>query len=160
MNVVVEFPGIADPRSPARGAFAPAAAIPWVPLSEGKAFKPLRFLAGDRGFVELLKLEPGQAIPRHRHTGEVHAFNLSGSRQLDSGEIVGPGDYVHEPAGNVDAWRVVGDEPLIVLVVVHGAVEYLDDADHVTARFSASTLEDLYRRHCTANGLDAIDLVI
>jgi hypothetical protein len=55
---------------------------------------------------------------------------------------------------------VVGDEPQIVLVVVHGAVEYIDDADHVTAPVSASTQEDLYRRHCTANGLDAIDLVI
>lgn len=49
------------------------ATVPWVPLSEGKSFKPLRFLSGKRGFAELLRLEPGAVIPLHRHTGEVHA---------------------------------------------------------------------------------------
>jgi 2,4'-dihydroxyacetophenone dioxygenase len=57
----------------------------------------------------LLRLEPGAEIATHRHTGEVHAFNLEGSRQLSSGEIIGPGDYVYEPLGNMDSWKVVGD---------------------------------------------------
>ena len=135
-----------------------ADATPWVPLSAGKSFKPLRFLAGDDGFVELLRLEPGEAIPLHRHTGEVHAFNLQGWRELDSGERIGPGDYVYEPRGNVDSWRVIGDEALIVLVIVHGAVEYLDSEGSVTARFTAATLEDIYRSHCEAAGLAARDL--
>jgi 2,4'-dihydroxyacetophenone dioxygenase len=99
--------------------------VPWVPLSGRKSFKPLRFLSGNRGFVELLRLEPGEAIPLHRHTGDVHAINLEGSRELCTGEIIGPGDYVYEPAGNTDSWEVVGDKPLVVLVVVMGAVEYL-----------------------------------
>lgn len=135
-----------------------ADAVPWIPLSPGKAFKPLRFLAGNRGFVELLRLAPGEAIPRHRHSGEVHAFNLQGARELDGGECVGPGDYVFEPAGNVDAWRAVGNETLIVLVVVMGAVEYLDDAGGVTQRYDASRLEALYRSHCESIGVEALDL--
>jgi len=133
-------------------------AVPWVPLGPDKAFKPLRFLAGDRGFVELLRLEPGSVIPRHRHTGEVHAWNLAGSRRLDSGELVGPGDYVYEPVGNEDAWAVEGEVPLVVLVVVMGVVEYLDDAGHVTRRYAAGTLRDLYRAHCERIGLAALDL--
>ena len=133
-------------------------AVPWVPLSPGKAFKPLRFLAGNRGFVELLRLEPGAAIARHRHTGEVHAFNLHGARELDTGEHVGPGEYVYEPAGNVDSWRVAGDDTLIVLVVVMGAVEYLDDAGNVAQRYDAARLEKLYRRHCEESGIAAPDL--
>jgi quercetin dioxygenase-like cupin family protein len=150
-------------RQPSPSAAAPTLqvamdSLPWVPLSGSKAFKPLRFLAGDRGFVELLRLEPGEAIPLHRHTGEVHAFNLHGWRELDNGERVGPGGYVYEPQGNVDSWRVVGDEALVVLVVVHGAVEYLDRDGNVTARFTASTLEDIYRRHCAAVGIAACDL--
>jgi quercetin dioxygenase-like cupin family protein len=134
-------------------------AIPWVPLSAGKSFKPLRFLGGDRGFVELLRLEPGTAIPLHRHTGEVHAFNLEGSRRLHTGEIVGPGDYVFEPAGNTDSWSVVGDVPLVVFVVVMGAVEYLGPDGSVTARYTAQSLLDAYREHCAANGLELRDLV-
>ena len=134
-------------------------AVPWVPLSPGKSFKPLRFLRDDRGFVELLRLEPGETIPLHRHTGETHAFNLEGSRQLCTGEIIGPGGYVYEPPGNTDWWTVVGDEPLVVLVVVMGAVEYLGVDGAVSHRYTAHTLQEIYERHCAAIGVEPLDLV-
>jgi 2,4'-dihydroxyacetophenone dioxygenase len=145
-------------------AFLPARLLaqsdaPWVPLSAGKSFKPLRFFADNRGFVELLRLEPGASIPLHRHTGDVHAFNLEGTRELDSGERVGPGDYVYEPAGNIDAWKVVGAVPLVVLVVVTGAVEYLDADGAVIGRYTAERLFDLYLAHCEANGIEPLDLI-
>jgi len=133
-------------------------AIPWVPLSAGKSFKPLRFQRGDRGFVELLRLEPGAAIARHRHSGDVHAYNLQGWRELDSGERIGPGDYVYEAAGNIDAWRVIGSEPLVVLVIVAGAIEYLDAEGRVSQRYSASTLRGIYERHCMANAIAILNL--
>ncbi|HSE13488.1 MAG TPA: cupin domain-containing protein [Rudaea sp.] len=131
---------------------------PWVPLGAGKAFMPLRFLRDDRGFVELLRLQPGEEIGLHRHTGEVHAFNLQGSRELCTGELIGPGGYVYEPPGNVDSWKVAGDVPLVVLVVVMGAVEYLGSDGTVTDRYTASRLFDIYRRHCAANALEVCDL--
>jgi 2,4'-dihydroxyacetophenone dioxygenase len=134
-------------------------ALPWVPLSEGKSFKPLRFLSGDRGFVELLRLEPDAVIPTHRHTGEVHAFNLEGSRQLSSGEIIGPGGYVYEPPGNRDSWRVLGDVPLVVLVVVMGAVEYLGPDDAVTSIYTADTLLEMYQKHCAAHDIEVLDII-
>jgi quercetin dioxygenase-like cupin family protein len=134
-------------------------AVPWVPLADGKSFKPLRFLSGNRGFVELLRLEPGSDIPTHRHTGEVHAFNLEGSRQLGTGEIIGPGDYVYEPAGNVDSWKNVGDIPLVVLVVVMGAVEYLGPDGNITSVYTADVLNELYRQYCAASNFEVIDLI-
>jgi 2,4'-dihydroxyacetophenone dioxygenase len=135
------------------------AVVPWVPLSEGKSFKPLRFLSGNRGFVELLRLEPGQVIPLHRHTGEVHALNLEGSRELGTGELIGPGDYVYEPAGNTDSWRVSGDVALVVFVVVMGAVEYIGPDNVVTDRFTSDRLMNTYREYCAANGIEPLDLV-
>ena len=52
----------------------------WIPLSEGEWFKPLGF--GPGGWRRLLlRLSPGVVVPRHRHRGEVHAFNLAGYRQ-------------------------------------------------------------------------------
>lgn len=134
-------------------------AAPWVPLSPGKSFKPLRFLRDNRGFVELLRLEPGAEIALHRHTGEVHAFNLEGTRQLCTGEVIGPGDYVYEPVGNTDSWKVVGDAPLVVLVVVMGAVEYLAADQTVTARYTSDTLMHLYHAHCQAQGIAPLDLL-
>jgi 2,4'-dihydroxyacetophenone dioxygenase len=134
-------------------------AIPWVPLSEGKWFKPMRFLSGNRGFVELLRMEPGTFSPLHRHTGEVHAFNLEGSRQLCTGELIGPGDYVYEPAGNTDTWKVIGDVPLVVLVVVMGAVEFIGADNTVTSRVTADTLMEIYHQYCAANDKQPLDLV-
>lgn len=133
------------------------ACLPWVPLGPGKAFKPLAFLRGDRGFVELLRLDPGTHIPLHRHSGEVHAFNLRGSRRLDTGELIGPGGYVHEPAGNIDSWTVAGDEPLELLVVVMGVVEYLSADHQVSDRFDASRLDQCYRAWCAQAGVSAVD---
>jgi hypothetical protein len=40
----------------------------------------LRFEPG--GWSELMRLEPGSVVSLHRHTGEVHAFNLSGTREI------------------------------------------------------------------------------
>jgi quercetin dioxygenase-like cupin family protein len=131
--------------------------LPWIPLGPGESFKPLRFSARNR--VLLLKLEPGTIVPRHRHRGEVHAFNVSGRRELiDTGEIVGPGAYVYEPAGNVDSWRAVGDEPVVVHITSYGAMEYLDEHDDVLRRDDESTLRDIYLRYCGEHGLAPLEL--
>jgi 2,4'-dihydroxyacetophenone dioxygenase len=136
----------------------PADLIPWVPQRPGVSFQPLRFLRDDRGWVSLIRVEPGIAIARHRHTGEVHAYNLQGHRKLGTGELVGPGGYVYEPPGNIDTWAAVGDTPLIVYVSVYGAVEYLDGDNQVTVRISATTQHEIYRRHCEAQGIEVLDL--
>ena len=133
--------------------------LPWVPSPvRGKSSRPLRFLRDDRGFVELLRMEPGVVMALHRHTGETHAFNLSGTRQLSTGETIGPGDYVYEPAGNVDAWQVIGAEPLIALVVVMGTVEDLAEDGSIRGLATASTRRDEYERYCRAQNIPIIDL--
>ncbi len=133
--------------------------IPWIPLGPGESFKPLRFLPGDRGRVLLLRLEPGTLVPRHRHLGEVHGFNLAGSRKLlETGDVVGPGGYVYEPVGNVDSWMAVGDEPVVVHITSFGAMEYLGENDEVLRRDTASSLHETYVRYCRDNTLEPLDL--
>jgi len=133
--------------------------IPWVPSPlRGKSSKPLRFLPGGAGFVELLRMEPGLSMPPHRHTGDTHVFHLRGTRRLASGEIVGPGDYVFEPAGNVDAWEVVGDEPLVAFAVVLGEVEFLDADGGVVGRATTASRREEYERYCAATGRDPLEL--
>lgn len=134
------------------------ASMPWIPLSPGESFKPLR-LMGNGGRSLLLRIEPGTVVPRHRHHGEVHAFNLSGWRELiETGEIVGPGGYVYEPVGNVDSWKAVGDEPVIVHITSYGAMEYLDENDQVLRSDTAASLHELYLRYCEENGLQPLNV--
>lgn len=60
-----------------------------------------------------------------RIAGDVHAYKLSGSRQLDTGEIARQSAYVYEPARHVDSWSRVGDEPCIVQIIMMRRVIYL-----------------------------------
>lgn len=143
---------------PAR--IAHAEGSPWVPSdTPGKSARLLRFLPNGEGFVELLRMEPGVAMPLHHHTGEIHAYNLSGSRKLATGEVVGPGDYVYEPAGNTDWWRVVGDEPLLALVVVRGTVEFLAADGSVRYRVDAATQRRELEQYCESHDVAMPDLV-
>jgi quercetin dioxygenase-like cupin family protein len=131
--------------------------IPWIPLGSGESFKPLRFMPNGRAL--LLRLEPGTIVPRHRHLGEVHGWNLSGQRRLiETDEIVGPGMYVFEPAGNVDSWMAAGDEPVVVHIISFGAMEYLGDDGEVLRRDTPASLHDIYLRFCEANGLTPLEL--
>lgn len=132
---------------------------PWIPESPVKSWKPLRFFGDGRGFVEMMRMSPGAIMPLHRHTGEIHAFNLEGERLLCTGERIGPGEYVYEPSGNTDWWRVVGDVPLTVLVVVHGEVEFIAADGTVRNRVSAKTQLAAYREYCETNGLPQLDLI-
>jgi quercetin dioxygenase-like cupin family protein len=133
--------------------------IPWIPLGTGESFKPLRFLSNDRGRVLLLRLLPGTLVPRHRHLGEVHGYNVAGQRLLlETGEVVGPGGYVYEPAGNVDSWQAVGAEPVIVHITAFGAMEYLSEDGEVLRRDSPSSLRERYLSFCSENALTPLDL--
>ena len=126
----------------------------WIPLAPGLSFKPVTYFPDLSGWQLLLRLEPGTKVPRHRHTGEVHAFNLSGSRRLDTGEVIGPGMYVHEPAGNVDSWEAFGDDPCIVHIEVNGRNEYLDAEGRVIRIADARGSRQDYRDWCAAEGVE------
>jgi len=122
--------------------------LPWQPIRPGYDLKLLRGSdSDDDPRVLLLRLEPGQVITRHRHSGEIHAVNLAGSRKLlDTGEVIGPGGYVYEPPGNEDSWMAVGGVPLIVFVIARGAIESLDDHGRVIARTTTRSVTESYRR--------------
>jgi len=122
------------------------AALPWASLGPGVSLKLLRGAPGERVRVLLLRVEPGTVVPLHRHEGEVHAYTLAGHRRLQTGELVGPGGYVHEPAGNVDTWSAVGDEPLVLHVVVEGALEYLGPDGEVVARSDNRSVSEAWAR--------------
>ena len=121
--------------------------------------RPLRFTAD--GWSELMRLELDSMVTLHRHTGEVHAFNLSGTREIfGTGERVGPGGYVYEPAGNVDEWGAVGDEPCVVHIKVAGTVEYLGEDGQVIETVSAETQRGVYLAWCREHGVRPAEQIL
>lgn len=133
--------------------------LPWISMGPGIS-KKLLALFPERGeWVTLLRLEPGACVPLHRHQGEVHGYLLSGCRRLEpEGPLLGPGAYEYEPAGHVDTWTAEGDDPLVSLFFVRGAVEYLAADGSLLRRETADTNVDEYRRACAEQGFLLLDL--
>jgi len=127
-------------------------AMPWIPTGPGKSFRPLRFTAD--GWSELMRLEPGSVVALHRHTGELHAFNVTGTREiLGTGELVGPGNYVYEPAGTVDTWGATSDGPCVIHLKATGAIEYLGPDGQVTEAVTAASQRAIYLEWCQREGV-------
>lgn len=125
--------------------------LPWMPLGEGVSARPLHFRGEERTLQ--LRVEPGIRISLHRHAGHVHALGLSGRRRLGDGSIAGPGDYVFEPAGNVDSWGCEGDEPCIVQITMTGRLTYLDADGGDGAWTDTPKLREQYLRWCSDRGI-------
>lgn len=131
----------------------------WIPTGDGKSFRPLRFEPD--GWSELMRLEPGSVVALHQHTGEVHAYGLSGAREiLGTSEIAGPGSYSYEPAGNTDTWRAVGDQPCVLHIKVTGAVQYLGPDGEVTETINAASQRDVYLQWCARNGTRPVPQIL
>lgn len=125
--------------------------LPWMPLGGGVSARPLHFRGEGRTLQ--LRVEPGIRIPLHRHDGHVHALGLSGRRRLGDGSIAGPGDYVFEPAGNVDSWACEGDEPCIVQITMTGRLTYLEADGGDGAWTDTPKLRQQYLRWCSDRGI-------
>ncbi|HWU81799.1 MAG TPA: cupin domain-containing protein [Caulobacter sp.] len=125
----------------------PAQAVPWVPLRAGMWMRPLCFL--DDGYSLQLRVAPGISTGPHRHTGEVNALMLSGHRRiLNTGERLGPGDFVHEPPGNEDNWGCEGEEHCVIMISLTGRIEYLDAAGNVDHFTDTNTAQAAYLDYC------------
>jgi len=89
-----------------------------------------------------------------RHTGELRAFNVTGTREiLETGELVGPGNYVYEPAGTVDTWGATSDGPCVIHLKATGAIEYLGPDGQVTEAVTAASRRAIYLEWCQREGV-------
>jgi hypothetical protein len=93
--------------------------------------------------LTLLVPEP-HTVPTYQET--LLVFDASASFLRTT--VVGPGEYVYEPSGNVDWRRVVGDEPLPALIVVMGTVEFLNADGSVRSRANAASQRAELERYC------------
>ncbi len=130
--------------------------LPFVPYQEGVVFQLLQVDLDAGLWVARVRFEPGVTIQRHRHTGEVFAFTLSGSwRYLEYPDINTAGSYLYEPAGAVHTLHVPKTNKGItdVWFAIRGANLNLDAAGNVEAVLDAATVLEIYRGQCREKGL-------
>jgi quercetin dioxygenase-like cupin family protein len=125
--------------------------LPFVPYQEGVVFQLLQVDLDAGLWVARVRFEPGVTIQRHRHTGEVFAFTLSGSwRYLEYPDINTSGSYLYEPAGAIHTLHVPKTNKGVtdVWFAIRGANLNLDTAGNVEAVLDAPTVLEIYRAQC------------
>lgn len=132
--------------------------LPFVPYQEGVVFQLLQVNTETGLWVIRVRFEPGVTIQRHRHTGEVFAFTISGSWcYLEYPDINLPGSYLYEPAGAIHTLHVPASNKEVtdVWFAIRGANLNLDTGGNVEAVLDAATVLEIYRGQCKEKGLAA-----
>jgi quercetin dioxygenase-like cupin family protein len=136
--------------------------LPFVPYQEGVVFQLLQVNTETGLWVIRVRFEPGVTIQRHRHTGEVFAFTVSGSwRYLEYPDINLAGSYLYEPAGAIHTLHVPASNKEVtdVWFAIRGANLNLDAAGNVEAVLDAATVLEIYRGQCKEKGLAAPSVI-
>jgi 2,4'-dihydroxyacetophenone dioxygenase len=136
--------------------------LPFVPYQDGVTFQLLQVNIEAGLWVVRVHAEPGATFQRHKHTGQVLAFTLSGSwRYLEYPEINTAGSYLFEPAGAIHTLHVPesNDQITDIWFAVTGANLDLDDNGNVETVLDAGTVLEIYRTQCAANGHPDPDVI-
>lgn len=130
---------------------------PWVDTGMGVELKLMRY-DSDRGtWVIRNRFAPGVQLQRHRHTGPVEGFTLSGRwHYLEYDFVSTAGSYIYEPANSVHTLHVPEDNdgPTDVLFVIEGALVNLTDDDQVDNVFDGQGAVEAYFALLEAAGME------
>jgi hypothetical protein len=85
-------------------------AAPWVDTGMGVELKLMRFDTARGTWVIRNRFAPGVQLQRHRHTGPVEGYTLSGRwHYLEYDFMSTAGSYIYEPANSVHTLQCVED---------------------------------------------------
>lgn len=129
--------------------------LPFVSYQEGVVFQLLHVDVEAGTWVIRVRFQPGVTIQRHKHTGEVFAFTISGSwKYLEYPEVNTAGSYLFEPAGSVHTLHVPewNDEVTDAWFAIRGANLNLDENGNVESVLDAATALEIYLGLCRVEG--------
>jgi quercetin dioxygenase-like cupin family protein len=121
--------------------------VPWVADWLGVEGIRMKVLLADvEGgvFVVRVGFAPGLQLPKHLHTGAVHAYTFAGEwnyLEYPDSPPNRPGSYLYEPPGSIHTLKVADHltEETDALFVVHGAMVLYDDGGGVLDVIDAAT---------------------
>ena len=129
--------------------------IPWVQAGDLE-LKVVQVKVEEGLWVVRNRFKAGAAVQKHRHTGPVYAFTLSGAwKYAESDYTNTAGSYLYEPAGSVHTLVVPAEntEPTDVWFTIYGANLNLDADDNVESITDAQSVYEGYMALCEAQGL-------
>ena len=135
---------------------------PYVDAGDGVQLKVVQVDIDQGLWVIRNRFAPGTRVPRHKHTGAVHAFTESGAWKYEEyPEVNRAGSYLFEPAGSIHTLIVPEDNTELTEVwfAIYGANLNLDADGNVESVFDASFILEAYLALAEAAGLPKPDVI-
>ena len=130
--------------------------IPWVDTGSGVEIKLVQADIELGLWIVRNRFAPGAAVQKHKHTGQVFGYTLSGAWKYAEYPYVNrAGSFLFEPAGSEHTLTVLEDniEPTDVWFQIYGANLNLDADGNVESITDAAGIYEAYMYLCEAQGL-------
>lgn len=136
--------------------------IPWVATDAGVEIKLVQADIELGLWIVRNRFTPGAVVQKHRHTGQVFGYTLSGAwKYAEYPDVNRAGSFLFEPAGSEHTLTVLDDntEPTDVWFQIYGANLNLDDDGNVESVTDAGGIYAAYMALCEAQGLGRPDVL-
>jgi quercetin dioxygenase-like cupin family protein len=125
---------------------------PWIPFVENVWIRHLSFDVRSNTAINILKVDAGGKLGRHRHRGLVTGFCLEGSWYYEEYDWVArPGDFIREAPGRTHT--LVSDEGMKTIFHLSGSLEFLDENDAIIETVDVFWFIDHYLSYCKEHNI-------
>jgi hypothetical protein len=126
---------------------------PWVPFFPNVFIKHLTFDVRGSSAANVLWVQAGGMLGRHRHRGPVSGYVLEGSwRYQEYDWVAKPGDLIRESPGRTHT--LYSEHGMKTFFWLNGPLEFLDEEDRVTQVLDVFWFIDHYESYCSENGIN------
>jgi 2,4'-dihydroxyacetophenone dioxygenase len=125
---------------------------PWVPFIPNVYIKHVTFDVRSSSAANVLWVQAGGQLGRHRHRGPVSGYVLEGSwRYLEYDWVASTGDFVRESPGRTHT--LYSEQGMKTFFWLNGPLEFLDEDDRVLETVDVFWFINHYETYCHENGI-------
>ena len=125
---------------------------PWVPFVPSVFIKHLTFDVRSSSAANVLWVQAGGELGRHRHRGPVSGYVLEGSwRYLEYNWVGKAGDFVRESPGRTHT--LYSEHGMKTFFWLNGPLEFLDEEERVTESVDVFWFINHYETYCQKEGI-------
>lgn len=133
--------------------------LPWVqsPNSDGVEIKVVTAKVKEGLWILRTRFPAGIELQTHKHTGQVHAFTLSGSWGYRESEYLNTaGSFLYEPAGSVHTLYVPDSNTEVtdIWFAIWGANLNMDSNGEIVSVTDAESILASYLKGCAELGIE------